>query len=385
MNESNTGTPWFKQGEFFKVTKSQFRARMAPSCDLKTRIWACLMLHTAGFRGELAQVVKKQQVVPMRLPDVAKELRQVEQEYYQAVGIEPPAAITDWNVRRKFRELEEDGACERRLNGVAVRPESNLISKEIQIFVWFEPKKPARQIIKRTRIRQEPMPIQAGLFDRRTLRWIEKTFRVETLDPRIPEFLKSAQSDPRFAEAVSVALGKAAAAFSENLPLGEIQLVEKADIGATKKQKNGHGRNEKADMSATKSALHNKEVTKVKHIEGTSSSTRSIQTDAEPVADDGPTESKPSTPENQNFPLSMAAIAEHDPAVTEAYTRRVAAVTIQACTDSPEFPNSKLSILNDKVIAACIRESYRTGPKNHGTGLLLKRVPQIAIKFAPKE
>ena len=341
---------------------------MAPCCDLKTRVWACLLLHTAGYQGELAQVMKKgkngPKVVPMRIPDVVKELRKVEQEYYQEAGIESPAATSDWNLRRAFRELEQDGICERRLNGKPVLPESNLHlqTKEIQIYVWFEPHKPERQIVKRTRIRQEPVPVQTGLFDRRILRQIEKL--LPTDDPRVAAYLKLAQSDTEHAQEVAKALARAAVLFNESLPLGEIQIV-KSDLGATKKGKVGPGRHEKSDLGATKQAPHTKEETNTETLKAASAA---VSKEDEVAKKD---ELKPKT---EALPATVAEIQKHDPATGFKFANRVFQATFKNCPT-----------LTDDRLALCVKESYATGPKNHGAGLLLHRVPEIAATLAAQE
>jgi hypothetical protein len=350
MNNSNaTSAPRFKPGNFCTLTKAQLRAKEAPCCDLKTRVWACLVQRIGGNYGEVAQIVKKGTVVPMRLSDVAKELREIEKDYYSQAGIAPPAATTDWNVRRAYRELEEDGVCQRSINGHPLAPESKLQSKDIQIHVWFEPRKPERQIIKRTRIRQDPVPVQTGLFDRRILRQIEKLLPSD--DPRVYEFLKLAQSDLEHAKALSQALARAAAVFTESLPLGELRL-EKSDVGATTIPKVGRGRHEKSDVGATKTPAHNKEAIHLLIEEPPTSAAAALCN----VAAAAPA-----------LPLTLAEIQKHDPSADDSFACRLYSKTIAKCPD-----------LTDQILALCIAESYAT-EKNHGTGLLLHRVPRIAV------
>lgn len=388
-----TTTPRLDPGTFATLTKAQLRSRMEPCCDLKTRVWACLILHTGGGFGELAQIVKKGIIVPMRVPDIVKELREAEKRYYQAAGIEAPAAVSDWNLRRTFRELEQDGACERRIGGKPIQKHDPAQRKEIQIFVWKQPRKPDYQTVKRTRMQHEPIPLQQNLFDRRIMniaRQIQKIFKYD--DPRVFEYLKLAESDPKKAEIVATALAHAAAKFTEELQVYQEEFeskrenlhvvdarVEKSDLGAPKKTKVGPGSTEKSDLGAPKIAPL---IGSKNPSNKTTPSSSSVDT-AGKVDDDFPTKDQ-KTPENQ-YPLTTKTIAEHDPAVTDGFVQRLAETTIKACENSSKWPKSKLSILNDKVLQALVVESFRTGPRNHGTGLLLKRVPQIAIASAPKE
>jgi hypothetical protein len=376
MNESNAiGTPRFEPGKFVTLTKSQLRAKMRPGFELKSRVWACLMLHIGGNNGEVAQVIKKGSMVPMRLPDIAKELREVEKEYYWDAGIEPPPPTTDWNLRRAFRELEQAGIAERQIDGRPVQPQDSMQSREIRILVWYEPRKTQKQVVKQNRIKAEPVPLQEGLFQKAMLRKIKSVLGAD--DPQIVAFLKKAESDPAAAEVVAHALANASQAFRDELAV----TPEKSDATATKTGKIVALTSEKSDATATKNeSLYRKlNYSLNKQERGTSSSAV-----LEQAKDDDAVPSLPDQNQDQ-FPLTLAAIRKRDPACSPAFASRVVETTIQTCIDSSAFPQSQLRLLTDKTISVLVRESFRTGPKNHGTGLLLHRVPQIAIAKAQEE
>ncbi len=82
------------------------------------------------------------------------------------------------------------------------------------------------------------------------------------------------------------------------------------------------------------------------------------------------------------YPLTIAEIRKHDPAVDEQFVRGLVTKTIQHCLSSKEFPQDKIGVLTDKNMARLCRESYTTGPPGHRTGLLLNRVPPIAVTWA---
>ena len=87
----------------------------------------------------------------------------------------------------------------------------------------------------------------------------------------------------------------------------------------------------------------------------------------------------PPLPCSSEYPLTLNAIREHDPAADSLFAARLVQETIQHCLSSREFPQEKLPKVTDAIIAECVGESYKTKPNNHGTGLLLRRVPQIVV------
>jgi uncharacterized protein YdaU (DUF1376 family) len=92
--------------------------------------------------------------------------------------------------------------------------------------------------------------------------------------------------------------------------------------------------------------------------------------------------SMPMPPATSEFPLTIAEIRKHDPAVDEVFVRGLVGKTVQYCLSSPQFPDDKINRLTDSMISKLVRESYNTGPPGHRTGLLLSRVPPIAVTWA---
>jgi hypothetical protein len=85
------------------------------------------------------------------------------------------------------------------------------------------------------------------------------------------------------------------------------------------------------------------------------------------------------------FPLTMAAIREHDAAVDDFFVASLASKITQDCLSHPQFPEDKMCFINDLSISKASEHSYRTWRREkgiHGTGLLLTRVPSIIISWA---
>ena len=76
------------------------------------------------------------------------------------------------------------------------------------------------------------------------------------------------------------------------------------------------------------------------------------------------------------WPLTTAAIREHDLAVNDIFVRRLADATAQRLISAGD-----METFDDEDLAFAVRKSYAeyTGRGNHGTGLLLMRVPQILL------
>lgn len=82
------------------------------------------------------------------------------------------------------------------------------------------------------------------------------------------------------------------------------------------------------------------------------------------------------------YPLILEEIRHHDPAVDAMFVLRLVQETTQYCLSSPKFPQADMGDITDKSIAKACAESYATGPRTHGTGLLLRRVPHIIETWA---
>jgi len=90
-------------------------------------------------------------------------------------------------------------------------------------------------------------------------------------------------------------------------------------------------------------------------------------------------------PSQTEWPLTIAEIRKHDPAVDDIFVLRLAQACIQGCLSSKTFPQEKIDLVTDKVIAKACAESFATGPPNHRAGLLLNRVPPILISWSVTE
>jgi len=76
------------------------------------------------------------------------------------------------------------------------------------------------------------------------------------------------------------------------------------------------------------------------------------------------------------WPLTTAAIRDHDLAVDDIFVRRLADATAQRLISAGD-----METFDDEDLAFAVRKSYAeyTGRGNHGIGLLLMRVPQILL------
>ena len=83
-----------------------------------------------------------------------------------------------------------------------------------------------------------------------------------------------------------------------------------------------------------------------------------------------------------DYPLTIEEIRKHDAAVDDFFVARLVKQVTQYCMSHKHFPQHELSFVTDKTIAKACAESYATKPKNHGTGLLLSRVPAIIVSWS---
>lgn len=78
------------------------------------------------------------------------------------------------------------------------------------------------------------------------------------------------------------------------------------------------------------------------------------------------------------WPLTTAAIRRRDLAVDDLFVRRLADTTAQTCISAGDMEE-----FDDEDLARAVEESYagHHGKNGHGTGLLLRRVPQIILAW----
>jgi hypothetical protein len=78
-----------------------------------------------------------------------------------------------------------------------------------------------------------------------------------------------------------------------------------------------------------------------------------------------------------DFPLTVAAVRKRDPGVNGDFCSKL----ISACQQRVEREGISEPV-PDRVIAKAIEKSFQAKSKNHGTGLLLQRVPEILTTWA---
>lgn len=98
---------------------------------------------------------------------------------------------------------------------------------------------------------------------------------------------------------------------------------------------------------------------------------------------EGPATAAAPSVSQSEYPLTIAEIRKHDPAVDDFFVLRLVQQTTQALLSNSKFPQERLNdAITDKVFAAVCRESYATANgRPHGTGLLLSRVPAIFVTW----
>jgi hypothetical protein len=141
-----------REGEYLLMDKEQLLTRMRPGNGntLRTRIWACGMLHTVGFQGELALMPigpGPGRSRPMLMADIGNELHKADVEYFcgkDRSEVDKLKKDKD-DIRREFAILEEEGLAERRVNDVPLREltdkqKRKLKAKDIQILFFVKPR-----------------------------------------------------------------------------------------------------------------------------------------------------------------------------------------------------------------------------------------------------
>lgn len=150
-------------GEFLIPSKPQLRAWQRPGHMLKVQVWATLMLHAAGYQGELAVImIKGGRVRNLASMDIVEELFQAAIAHYRGAGITPKPIKkgrteeleTGWeylretrqSIRRALEDLEEDGVCERQSrDGTPLRELTEAELRRLpagsgQLHVWAKPR-----------------------------------------------------------------------------------------------------------------------------------------------------------------------------------------------------------------------------------------------------
>jgi hypothetical protein len=150
-----------KEKDWLSLTKEQLRTQMRPGHPLKVQIWACGMLHSAGYKDQFAWTMRNNRRIPLTPGDIARELHQVAVKYYQSAGIKDPEFLsklkhTKEHIRAELQELEEMGLMERRANGIpfgklTTEQKRKLAPGSIEMYFWLKPKPDAPNRVEKQR------------------------------------------------------------------------------------------------------------------------------------------------------------------------------------------------------------------------------------------
>lgn len=150
--------------EWLMATKPMLEAAMRPNpgTPLKERIYACGILHTAGFQSELAVRLHKNKFYPVTANDIRLELIEVTKKTLANAGIELTKLLKDqidWvicksTVRRAFAQLEREGRAYRvvrstgkRLSELTNEQKKGLHNGDILLFFPFRPFEPEPSLV----------------------------------------------------------------------------------------------------------------------------------------------------------------------------------------------------------------------------------------------
>jgi hypothetical protein len=167
MNPPNTNNEhvpeWMKplgikEGEWFSMPKRPMRSQMRPGNPLCVQIWACGMLHTAGYKGELAKTKRNGEVVLLTAGDIVREILEEAETFFKPVSKDKKTIskfkISKENMRKGMENLENKGLMERRVNGKPLRElppkeRQRLAGKgQVELWFWGEPHPANIQLIK---------------------------------------------------------------------------------------------------------------------------------------------------------------------------------------------------------------------------------------------
>lgn len=206
--------------ERLSITKAQLKVKLTPAHPLKTRVWAFLLLHTAGYQGELAQIMKRGHKTPVTSQDIAEGLQHAAVEYYRGAGIaltkqQIADLITDRaNLRKALSEMEDDGMCERRvedkpLKSIPIGEREAKLNGKVEIYVFLKPRKADTEVIRREFAESiaisMPENVQGVNFHPPdfSIQQITRLLKIE--NPALSKFLRLASSNPSYMAIVSQA------------------------------------------------------------------------------------------------------------------------------------------------------------------------------------
>jgi hypothetical protein len=165
---TGTGVPdWMaafgiKPGEWLDVAKFQLRSQMrpGPGRTLKSQVWACGILHTAGYKGERAITMHGGKKFNLTPAVIIRELHAEALEYYRSAGVEitddqsKKLKETKEHVRRSIEDLEDDGVCDRKADGASLQTLSTeqrqrLPSGRIEYHFYLKPQAANPEAVKK--------------------------------------------------------------------------------------------------------------------------------------------------------------------------------------------------------------------------------------------
>jgi hypothetical protein len=90
-------------GSWIKVSKEMLRSRMRPGCKIQERVLSCLLLHTAGYHGELAVRLSRDILISLTSYDIRKELNQSAEDWAIEVGLATIEQLAELKDKAKKR------------------------------------------------------------------------------------------------------------------------------------------------------------------------------------------------------------------------------------------------------------------------------------------
>jgi len=149
-----------KSSEWLSMSKDQLRSQMRPDRPLKVQLWACGILHTAGYKGERAVTKHRDKIVNFTPSVAIRELHDEAVRYYQSAGIVMTEAEKGKlkeekeDIRSAIEQLELEGVASRKLNGRPIGelpPEERqrLASGKIEYHFFLKPRPAAAEAVQK--------------------------------------------------------------------------------------------------------------------------------------------------------------------------------------------------------------------------------------------
>lgn len=371
-----------KAGEYLQATKPQLESQMRPCYTVKTRVWACGILHTAGYNGELAVTMHCGKKIPFTPAHIIDELNRVTEQYYQTAGITLTDADKDQryldnrDVRRALAEMEEEGICKRttpdgRLFRDLTQDEREKLPQgNTWIYFFFRPtnEDPERVRERFEAENQGPIPPPPSNTAAKILKFFNLKFDRER-----------ASTDASYLERIERGRLRAQEAF---LAAFEEPAEEDGTISRSPEEEAKVDEEGTATWSPDGTATRSPEAVPPSLIErNIEIKTAAAAAVSKPVAPEEPEQQQ----QRYSFPITAKTIRDRDPGADSGLVKRVVAAVFKA-VEQHRIPLGT-DQANDQAIAAAVEESYNTyrGKQEHGPGLLIHRVPEIIVMWNKTE